>query len=466
MPENEQENPASTSFESARPGYLAWLGNRKYSAFLVALIVAAFVSLLRPSIRGHDGVMNSAYLRSMLVDGDLDFTNEYTHYLDLYAEWFDHKREDQLKRHPVTNLPINLYGVGSSLMWSPFYAAAHAMCKFGPLSSYPADGYSRPYEWAIGIGSCFYASTGLWLLYVTLRRLAGRANGFWAVVAAWLATPVVCYAYLHPSMTHANGFFLAALLLVVYATSDRVIAWAAMGAIAGLLALNRFQDATLALGIAGGELWRLWMSGWKAARLHVRERIARYAVAAVAGAFAFTPQFAAWSILQGSPFSGPQAYLDQGSVTPLMPVHAFDVLFSGRHGLFYWHPVLMAAFAGLLVRSRHRAMQMVGLVGFAAELWIISSWSIWWGGASFGHRMFISALPFLAVGLALLLRVMHTRKRVAAQVGIVGLILWNFGYIVQYGTGMVSRQEAVPLSALIRNNLITIPSLAIEHFSK
>ena len=428
-----------------------------YSVMFTLLVVAAFCFVLRPSIRGHDGVLNYSYLRSALIDHDLDFTNEYSYYLKREGEWFDNQ---ELPRDPVTNRPINLYGVGSSILWAPWVLAAHGYCLLthSRRDAWPADGFSYPYEEAVGMGSCFYASAGLLLLHGVVRRRFGRVAGFWGVQTVWLASPLFFYMYLHPSMSHANSFFLAALLLWLYLGGDGVWRWGLMGLTAGLLTATRFQDAALLCGIVVGEIMRL-RSG-AVGRGYVRGRAVRYGLACIAGVVAFSPQLVAWHYLQGSALSGPRAYLAQGKVTLWAPIYSMQVMFSGRHGLFYWHPALLLAFAGLLVGKRHPRVRFVCLVMFAAELWVVSCWSLWWAGASFGHRLFISALPALAVGAAALVQRTRLTRRWAPVI-ITLLIFWNFGYVVQYGSGMINRQAAVGLRELFHNNLVTIPRKAL-----
>jgi hypothetical protein len=437
------------------PSPLQRLAQDRHALALLILLAAAFALVLRPSIHGNDGVQNYAYLRSLVFDGDLDFTNEYTFYISREASWFDGK---QIPRDPVTGRPINLYGVGSSVLWAPWVIGFHIAGKLANAcgAAFTLDGYSRLYEIAVGMASCFYASLGLMFVFRLLRREASSENVLWACIAVWLASPLFFYMYLHPSMSHANSFFLAALLLWVYEGGDSVRRWACMGAVAGLLVLTRFQDGVLLGAVAAGELVRRRESPGSDARIRAAFFARRYGVFAVAAAAVFSLQMLAWWALQGSPFSGPRAYMMQGSLRPWAPVHAIQVLFSSFHGLYFWHPVLLAATAGLFVGGFSHRFRLIALVGIAGQLWVVSSWSIWWAGASFGHRMFISVLPFLAVGAASLL--CRTGKfRHAARVAVLLLSFWNFGYIVQYGANMIPRQSPVPIGTLVRNNVIEVP---------
>lgn len=445
----------------ARHAHARWR-RRPHLLLLLLLLSAAFFLVLRPSIRGNDGVQNYAYLHSLVFDGDLDFTNEYLHYFSRHAEWFDGK---DLPRDPVTGRPMNLYGVGNSLLWSPWVLTAHGLGivanSFG--ANLHLDGYSPLYEWAVGAASCFYASAGLFLLFGLLRTRFGDDRAFWAILTVWLASPLFFYMYLHPSMSHANSFFLAALMLRLYLGGDSLRRWAGLGAVAGLLILTRFQDAVLLSVLGVGELFRL-RDNMGVSRLPaiLAARLPRYLLFGAVTVVVFSPQFLAWNTLQGTPFSGPRAYTMQGSLQPWAPRHIFDALFSSFHGLFHWHPALLLGLVGLIIgASRQPRLKLISLTGFAAQAWVIGSWSIWWAGASFGHRMFISTLPFLAVGLASAMGRTDIRGRFLRG-AVLFLILWNFGLVVQYGLGMIDRQAPVPLTTITRNNVIEIPRLLIE----
>ncbi len=76
------------------------------------------------------------------------------------------------------------------------------------------------------------------------------------------------------------------------------------------------------------------------------------------------------------------------------------VLFSGFHGLFAWHPLILLAMAGGFLAAR-KHLQLIGLLlAFCLQAYVISSWYEWWQGASFGGRMFSSCSFGFVVGLA------------------------------------------------------------------
>ena len=83
---------------------------------VVALLLAPV--LWKPWIHGNDGVRNFAYCRSFWMDHDFDFSNEYEHY----------RRAGEMAPvekiggpDPVTGRPGNALGIGSAILWSPFF---------------------------------------------------------------------------------------------------------------------------------------------------------------------------------------------------------------------------------------------------------------------------------------------------------------------------------------------------------
>ncbi len=438
----------------------AWRERAVVLALLALLALAAF----RPSIRGNDGVGHYVYLASLMRGGDLDFSDEYRIYDTLTGGQF---RFTDLPRARRTGLPSNRYGVGAPLLWSPFVAATHFVLRF--VRPEAADAVGPPYAAAVGAATLAWGALGLLLLYGRLRREGPAWAALATVAGLLLATPLGFYLYAHGSMSHGVSFF--AMVLALLATERawrRPEPWpmAALGAALALVVMIRPQDAT----------WALVLGGSAAARalfVH-RRRLPRAAASlgalAAAGVIAFLPQFAAWQILTGAWWSGPTPYLDAsaGAFEP-WPRHALSALFSPLHGALGWHPLLAVGLAGLAWGAlrgwgSQRVLARLGLAGFALQLWLVGSWSIWWAGASFGNRFFISALPFIAVGVTWALAAAGERRRgrAVALALLAALILWNAGLLVQYGTEMIPREERVPWGRVIKQNVVDVPRLVLE----
>jgi hypothetical protein len=434
---------------------------RRESLVAALLLAAVAVAALRPSIHGVDGVGNYVALASVLRGGDLDFRDEYA--------LFDSRRDypfrfADLPVSPATGRPSNRYGVGSAMFWSPFVAAVHLGVRLNAPDR--ADGATRPYEWAVGIATAFWGSLGLWLLYGWLRRRRGRLACAATVALLIFATPLGFYLYAHGSMSHGISFFLATALLLVFERGWRrpdAAALAGCGALAGLLVITRFQDAPWAALAIGGLIWKVGRGG--GVEFRPGRRAGLIVVCLLAALAATIPQLIVWHALYGSFFSGPEPYLDPsadaGHFHP-WPRHLPAALVSERGGVLAWHPVYLIGLCGLGVLARRgepmRAPAIYGLTGFVLLALIVGSWSQWWAGASFGNRFFISALPTVALGLAWLANAAIRRGRRAVVLIVAGLlIVWNLGLLYQYATRMTPREDPIPWSRVIRQNMIDVP---------
>ena len=364
------------------------------------------------------------------------------------------------------------------------------------ISGAAADGYSKPYVWAVCMGSTLYAILGLVMLTGLAVRRFSSFTGMVGVLAVWLGSPLIFYMYLHPSMSHACSFFLCVLLLWEYERWRGRGAWwnfLLMGLTSGLIVTTRFSDGMLLLIPAA-----FWIECVREKNASRFPRAVIGSAALAAGVLlAMIPQFAAWHALHGSWFSGPREY---GLSTNLSPIwkspHLFDVLFSGWRGLFVWSPVLLVGGVGyaLLLGRKGDSNQRqsadtsarsksIYLLDYAlalatiAQLWVIGGWAVWWGGASFGQRFFINLLPVFAFGLTYLLYRTFPpshptkgegRKRVGVMRGaLIGIIilclLWSGGLMVQYVSGMMSREEPVTLKQLTGNQWRRVPVWVWDH---
>lgn len=481
----------------------------KTESLLAFLAIAALSAIcLRPSIRGHDGAGNYVPLRSVLLDRDLDFTNDYRDFdLEFESPAF---RLSDARISPVTGLPANRYGIGAAIFWAPAVAPVHWALEAAAPEA--ATGLSRPYQWAVGAASAWWAALGLWLLFERLRRGFGRIPAWCALAGIHFATPLVFYAWLHGSMSHAVSFFLATLSMlsleraiegvpgtIRFAAARRLASAFVAGACSGLLVLARMQDVTWAV-VAGVALPLCAAIPKEGGRRAARAAGARAGLAAAFGlgaALAFSPQMFVWKVLYGSPFSGPLPYFGQGGgdLSPV-PRHLFAVLFSERGGVLAWHPILAVGLAGLVfgalaggpARSNRETagnagpgmaeeavpglstpMAWIGLAGFLVQLLLVSSWSMWWGGASFGNRFFISSFPFLALGLGeSFARAERNGRAGRASIPILVCVLglWNAGLLVQYGTEMIPREGEVPWSEVIGNQFTRVPEWTLGRLGR
>jgi hypothetical protein len=405
-------------------------------ALLGLFLIASFsVSLAKPRAYNHlivgDGIGYYVWLRSAVIDGDLDFRNEYAHFNALKAAVSGlEERPTSLSPTP-TGLAHNNFAAGSALLWLPFFLVVHLPLRLAQALGFPvvADGYQFAYDIAICLGSAVYATLGAGLTYLWLRR-AFAAHfphvAIWPVLVVWLSSPLYWYAAFNGSMAHANSAFTVALFLYTWvrgAGERGWQRWAWMGAALGLAGLTRWQDLMWGIVLLPA-LWQTW-------RVEGAARLAA-SLAALVGAtlLVFSPQMVGWQILYGNPLTVPQG---DGFLQWAHP-HLLEVLFSPRNGLFVWSPVALLSVAGLfLALRRYPAQAGVLLIALLAQVYLNSITLDWWGGTSIGARRLASSFPALTFGLTYIWNWAASRRllsRLAAGVGL-ALVAWNMLFVAQ-----------------------------------
>lgn len=442
---------------------------------LVVLAVIFFLSipLLTPRVAASDEIEYFSYLHSVFFDHDLNFRDEYEHFCnaDLQNCIDSRYKETFLDDHTPTGLQINFGPVGSALLWSPFYLLGHGVAllldRFG--TGVAADGYSMPYIYAISFASLLYGWVGLVLAYLIARDFVGELVAACAAVAVLFATNAVYYLYVAPAMSHAPSLFASSLFVYVwYKTRGSRMrgawsSWAILGASGALMTMVREQEGlfvlvpiieSLALTVdrlrsSGGISLSVFRDGV------VKEQIRGLATMSVVWFLIFTPQLVVYKMLNGN-------FLPAKDVTQKFTwdgAHIADVLFSNLHGLFSWTPLTLVAAIGLLfLWRRDRVMAAAFILTFAAEVYLLGSFSTWFGGAAFGMRRFVNCTVLFVVGLALLVDRLRSRVPMSILAGAgVLLAIWNLFFIVQFVTGMVPRAEPVDLSVLAYNQVFQVP---------
>jgi len=402
-----------------------------FISFLIASVVT--LALVSTKIRGADEIEYYSHLRSAVFDRDLDFTNEYEHFYRANPQGLAAFKETFLdRREPKTNRPINFAPIGSAVVWSPFFLAAHSLVKNGVLRG-PADGFSPAYAGAVAYGSSFLAILGFLLAFQSLKRFLGVTEGLalLSALAVWFGTPAFYYMTVAPAFAHAPSIFAVSLLFFLWLRArekDGVFDWLLMGLAGGLAMLIREQGA-LFLIVPGLDL------GFRLAKGDAKRSLER-GVAVIGAAFiVFAPQFLAYQELNGSfgPTELVQRKMDFSSP------HFFDVLVNPGHGLLLWTPLLIVAFLGLLRGiGRLRAVGVFVTLGLLAQVYINGAILSWHQAGAFGSRRFVDSTVLFVIGFAFGLMAVTPRTQ---KIIVAIAVWWNLSLMMQFGLRLMDRQQ-------------------------
>jgi hypothetical protein len=332
----------------------------------------------------------------------------------------------------------NYMPIGPALLWAPLYlllALGQALLATAGLAP-PPDGYGHVLQLAPGITGIVAATWATWLSWRLARRFTSETAAAAGALLVWLGSHALYYSLVSPSYSHAASMLTSAIFFERWLREEpvRVRRVAILGALAGLSALMRWQDAIF-LGVAMLEALQL-PDGWS--------RRATAAASALAGFLVvFSPQMIVWDVLYGQPFALPQGPSFMRWTAP----HLWDVLLSNDRGLFTWAPLLILAIWGLVqfaVRHRNRAFAIAAVV--LVSWYVNAAVADWWAGEAFGSRRFLSLYPLFVLGLAMWVDAggrPATARTVRISVGLV-LTLLNGLFLLQYELALKGLEQIAP----------------------
>ncbi|MBI5614423.1 hypothetical protein HY947_05840 [Candidatus Gottesmanbacteria bacterium] len=353
-------------------------------AAIYLTLYAAHAVLLQKTVYG-DGIYYFSWMRSIVVDHDINFTDEFAHF-------------KVTQPYIKVNVPGNKYAIGFPLLLSPWFTLTHLLVR--------GDGYGLIYQFVTGIVSVLYVIIGIILMHKTLTLYFPKLSSILSVLSLTLTTNLLFYGSIDPINSHSISFFLSALLISLLLSSKKTSLFS--GLTVGLLASTRTQDA----------LFILLLIPFLTKKSFFRTSLGFF--------LGFLPQIIAWLALYGSVTS---PYLSNGEGFSLTLSHLPLVLFSTNNGLFLWTPLALFGCIGLCFSSKFpKKFLWSAFAVFCLEAILIGSWSTWWQGASFSGRMFVSTMPILTIGMASLYDKLQTKM----------IRMQSFLYMIPLGFGLIN----------------------------
>jgi hypothetical protein len=316
---------------------------------------------------------------------------------------------------------IDEVGIGEAVMIAPFFAGGQLLAV---VSGSSRNGFSWPYQAAAAAAGFVYALLGLVLTGSILRRWFGPGTVVISLLAITFGTDLFHYATYDAVFSHAFSFFLVAAAFRLSISLWERPGLAASVGLAATLALVALVRPTNLVVVALCGLVGVMRPGDLPGRIAAFAR--RFDLVLIGtGVFLIlcVPQLVYWHAITGKLLF--YAYKPYEHLAPLHP-HLLGVLFSVRKGLFFWTPLLLLAVAGIpFLRRAAPPLFLAATVYLILQVWVVSSWSVWWYGGSFGMRPFVEAMPVFALGLAALVdaaRGSIARRTLAAAIVLTTLL--------------------------------------------
>lgn len=395
---------------------------------LAALALAGFAGTLVTGAGSQpvvgDGFYYYYYATTLVIDGDLDFTNEFLEHAETPLA------EEDLPRVETTGRVYNKWSIGPALFGMPGFLAGHAVTsaanRFG--ADLPADGWSLLYQIPYCLAEMAWGYLGLCLALRLAMTWFDRRSALIGITFFALGSNLWYYLFKEPAMAHVPSFFAVTAFLTYWRLSKRTgwTYWLVLGLLGGIMTVVQNQNLLFCVVPLGDRA----IADLRTARLRIAAPDGLRAIVSfsVGGVVASLPQLVVWKITWGTFIAQPY----QNETFDFLHPHLADVLFSPKHGLIAWNPVYLFAIVGLVLLLRRRAGKLLA-IALVMQYYLNASWWDWTFGASFGSRPFLCGAAIFALGLTALVSALSSKAARALLVAVlVACVAWNFIFILMF----------------------------------
>jgi len=313
---------------------------------------------------------------------------------------------------------------GLAIVELPFFLIGHSAAK---LLGYEQDGFSPPYQYAIGFGILILCMVSVFLLrHILLLYFTDRSTAI-AILLLMLASNCIQYIAIDNAQSHGPIFCLYVLILyttIKWHREPSVIWAAATGFLIGLAIISRPTEAISFL------IPLLWNTHTKE---HAREKwqqVRKYkshvGIALLFGFLGVLPQLIYWQYVTDF------FIYDVGSAWDFLTPH-LRVLFGGEKGWFIYTPVTLLFILGMFFIKKYPFRKAV-IYFCLINIYIIISWRNWRYGGSYSTRALVQSYPVFALALGALVEKINQNlwQRLALIGAGIFLIYMNLFQIRQY----------------------------------
>ena len=359
--------------------------------FLFILLINNYFGNKRPVILA-DGKGYYEYLPSIFIYNDLSFNYTDT----LVSEFYDHKITSKGYLPLIEDNKVNKYFVGTAVAQAPFFFLAHLIAINNP--DLIADGYSLIYQDFVFYAALFYLFIGLIFIRKLLQYQKVPIAYIFAIqIAILFASSLMYYVVSLPSFSHVYSFaFINIFLFLIakYSMTNKNSLLYFASAILGIILLIRPVNGLVVLFIPF--IFNDAKSFWSAFLLLFTHKKKTIIFSALIITLLISIQSFIWYLQTGSLFI--KSYQDERLI--LSQPQMIKFLFSYQKGFFVYAPVfLFLIMVGTInyVRNKNTWKLVSFYLAFIITIYVLSSWWVWYYGASLGSRVMIDYYGVIAL---------------------------------------------------------------------
>ncbi|MFS8130821.1 MAG: ArnT family glycosyltransferase [Candidatus Dojkabacteria bacterium] len=338
---------------------------------------------------------------------------------------------------------VTVYPPGSSLLMWPFLSISKLISSGTVYSDYykAFDGHSLADGVAVLLAASFYMILAVLIIYKLLRGLGFSTKiTLVSLTAVYLGSYIITYTEQFASYSHIYEIFAVSLLLYCLYLFGRRFEYRYMlfaGLATGLLVLTRPIDAVIVLPIF------IFIAIYRN-----RKALTYYLLGGAPFAFLF--------LAFNYTSYGNALSTGYGSTEKLFDFSKFNLgnlLFSDVRGWFFYSPIMILASIGLILYARkNKPSFLIYLAPCILLIALYSFWPNWWGGDSLGQRFLMVLVPFMAIGLANLLKMIRDFRFASLYKP---LILFVIVICTFYSLIVTALYRVTPTAILYAENLDT-----------
>ncbi len=332
------------------------------------------------------------------------------------------------------------YTMGQAVMYAPFFFIGHWIAYF---SSYPVDGFSKPYELSVFVGGILYTLIGIFFFVKILLHFFNKKIAVMVLVITVFGTNYLLHntMFSQNPMTHNTLFMLYAIIVWLTISWNKKpsikILWL-LGLAMGLAILIR---PTELVGLFIPGLWLFLDKKNKFENIQWFKNHKKQALLFLLLVIGIP----ALQLIYFKIYTGKYFYMDfngnNGEGLDLFAPYTLEVLFSFRKGWLIYTPIMLFSLLGFFsLYKRNRNLFWPLFIYFLVNLWLVSSWTCWWYAGSFSQRALIPSYVVLGITMGYFLTTISEKKVVARILVFTALacfILFNLFQTYQFKQGVL-----------------------------